>query len=87
MFEDIKEVIRRVPLAEIPEDIPRVNASDIINEEALLGYVYKVDVQGTTYVMKAHQSASQNKFVPDRNQSTGQTSPSPAYYTISRRCR
>jgi tRNA A-37 threonylcarbamoyl transferase component Bud32 len=64
MFEDVDEVIQPIPVVEIPQEIMRVNAADIMDEDNLMGNVYRIELNGTTYAMKAHESAIQNDLFP-----------------------
>lgn len=64
MFEDIDEIVEWIPASEIPLEIMRVDAFDIVDEEYLMGYVYRIDLKGRAYVMKAHESPSQNELYP-----------------------
>jgi len=60
IFEDESEAIKWMSLAEIPDDIPRVKACDITDEETLSGRVCHVILNGTRYALKQHSDSGQN---------------------------
>lgn len=64
MFEDEEEIVRRIPVTEIPHHILRIELCDLTPICNLLGSVSTVLYNGDTYVMKVHEYASQNDDFP-----------------------
>jgi serine/threonine protein kinase len=62
LFEDTDEIIRRVPINDIPATIPRVPFSALADLERLDGVVYTVSYRGERYAFKAHRSVFQDRL-------------------------
>jgi hypothetical protein len=62
LFEDDEEIIKRVPINDIPETVPRIPFTDLVNRKPLEGPVYTVQYHGEHYAFKAHESVSQTQL-------------------------
>ena len=60
MYEDTEEIVKRVPIDDIPKNIPRIKSAEITQRERLSGPVFTVTYRGERHAMKVHESAYQN---------------------------
>jgi hypothetical protein len=64
LFEDAVEIVRRIPITDIPQHIPRIEISELTYVDDLVGSVSAMLYEGKQYAMKAHNYASQNVGFP-----------------------
>lgn len=62
IFEDTREVVTRIPIADVSYRITNIGSSELMNLKRLTGPVFTAMYKGEKCILKAHEAAYQNKL-------------------------